>query len=521
MVSHRANVQPGVVRRRAPRRLRFERLEVRDLLAVLGLTALDAAGSDADGSDAAAAVVQIRLQATDLCGQPIERVSVGSSFWLEAYVEDLRAYPKGVFAAYLDVAYDAGLVTTPVNNKYDVIFGTPYQNGKAGDFAAGLMDEVGAFAGFTQLLGGEHLLFAVPFLADSPGLVDFAGTAADVFGHEVLVYGDDSPVASEDVRIVGTQLAVQGSPLAAEGQDDQNGVAHNRDLGLTCSGTIVAGSGAYLASTGPVVAPDDLYKWTEDAYSYSATPSWEVTADGSSGRPDGEVAAADSRWTWDWDVVTDDSRWIPGWQAAFDTSGDDSWLAYDWEPAGSDIETDRIPLITIVWSEPMVVGDRWAEMPAGRFNGDPDEEVFRELVWLRGGMGADAHDGSGRAFAAASAAVDLSSGGSFQAIPGVDSLGQAGVSAEVFSRDPDWESAAGRHWPLYVTPGSTGGAETPVPRADDRMLPGRPTMSSLDRQIARPTDATAKLPLRDRDDITAGARGWDVFPDAFPESLLR
>lgn len=511
MVAHKGYAQPGMVRRRAPRRLRFERLEVRDLLAVLGLPAADAAGSDADGSDAAAAVVQIRLQATDLCGQPIERVSVGSSFWLEAYVEDLRVYPKGVFAAYLDVVYDAGLVSTPVNNKYDVIFGTPYQNGKAGDFAAGLMDEVGAFAGFTQLLGGEHLLFAVPFLAESPGLVDFAGTTADVFGHEVLVYGDDSPVALEDVRIVGTQLAVQGSPLAAEGQD----------LGLTCSGTIVAGSGAYLASTGPAVAPDDLYKWTEDAYSNSATPSWEVTADDSSGRPDGEVGVADSRWTWDWDVVADDAPWIPGWQAAFDRSGDDSWLAFDWEPAGSDIETDRIPVMTIEWSEPIVVGESWAEIAVGRLNGDWDGGVFNDLVWLRGEVGADAYDGSGRAFSTASVDVDLSSGGSFQAIPVVDALGPTGVSAKVLSSDPDRQFAAGRHRPLFVTFGSTGGAETPVPVTDDRMVPGRPPMSSPDRQIARPTDATARSQSRDRNDISASEWVWDGFPDAFPESLLR
>ena len=55
----------------------------------------------------------------------------GDTFFLEAYVEDTRPRPEGVFAAYVDVAFDLDLATVAG----PLTFGHKFPNGRHGSAA--------------------------------------------------------------------------------------------------------------------------------------------------------------------------------------------------------------------------------------------------------------------------------------------------------------------------------------------------------------------------------------------------
>ncbi len=83
----------------------------------------------------------------------------GSTFWVSAYVEDLREVPLGVVGGAIDLAFDPSLVTPTGNVAYGDQF-TDYRQGTA-DAAAGVIDEAGALA--TE--GGVGAQQAAPMLA--------------------------------------------------------------------------------------------------------------------------------------------------------------------------------------------------------------------------------------------------------------------------------------------------------------------------------------------------------------------
>ena len=94
-----------------------------------------------------------------------------------------------MFAAYLDLAFDAGRIV-PAGN---VGFGSVYKNGRgSGGSVPGLLDEVGGFSGSIRPLGaGEFLLFRAPFRAEAAGTVSFlAEPAASRPRSVVLPYGE-------------------------------------------------------------------------------------------------------------------------------------------------------------------------------------------------------------------------------------------------------------------------------------------------------------------------------------------
>ncbi len=159
-------------------------------------------------------VAQLRLETTDLSGNPISTVASGGEFLLNVRTKDLRTSPKGVFAAYVDVTYDPDLVSVANTT---LVYGDEYENGKSGDATqAGLIDEGGAFAGFTQLGGDEYLVFSVRMKADDTGQVQFVGDPADDTGHQLLVFGDDTAVDWDAVTIIPASLNVTAGINAAD-----------------------------------------------------------------------------------------------------------------------------------------------------------------------------------------------------------------------------------------------------------------------------------------------------------------
>jgi len=153
-------------------------------------------------------IAHIRLELSDLAGQPISSAQAGEEFFLNAYVADVRSEPKGVFAAYFDLTFDADRVV-PAGN---VEFGSVYKNGLVtGGSASGLLDEVGAFSGSYRPIGaGDFLLFRAPFRAEAAGTVSFLAEPASLPGSEVLLYGAGGPLASDEIRFSSVSLNVLG-----------------------------------------------------------------------------------------------------------------------------------------------------------------------------------------------------------------------------------------------------------------------------------------------------------------------
>ena len=142
--------------------------------------------------------VRFRLETTNLGGNPISSVPVGSEFQLRVYVQDIRPVPEGVFAGYLDVVYDTGHLT-PTE---DLVFGPQYQNTASGNGTVdGLIDEVGATDGITPLGGGEFLLFMLQFRADASGTVTFFGEPADLTPvNDIVLFGVDNAVSDAVIQ---------------------------------------------------------------------------------------------------------------------------------------------------------------------------------------------------------------------------------------------------------------------------------------------------------------------------------
>ena len=186
------------------RRRISERLEPRNLLAGdLGLA--HDLGFFAESESNSETIVEIRLEAADTSGNPINQIEQGDSFLLRAFVEDARVDAQGVFGAYFDVTYDAPMLSA----SGPISYGADYPNLQLGDISVdGLVDEVGAVDGFTPLGPGEFLLFSLPMTADEIGLASFLSDPADDPANEVLVFGLDEPIGSDQVDYGSLDLLI-------------------------------------------------------------------------------------------------------------------------------------------------------------------------------------------------------------------------------------------------------------------------------------------------------------------------
>ena len=171
------------------------------LSVVLTLTAVSSHSRSAE-------VVQFRLELSDLAGNPISQIGLGESFLLRTYVQDLRNDPTGgVFAAYLDIDYQAALASASL----PVVYGEKYQNGKNADLSTdGVLNDIGAFSsndgtGLTPIGVGENLVFEVTLQAISSGELTFIGRdAANSPFFDVLVYNSNDVVSPSDIIFNGT-----------------------------------------------------------------------------------------------------------------------------------------------------------------------------------------------------------------------------------------------------------------------------------------------------------------------------
>lgn len=168
-------------------------------------------------------IIRKRLELTDLNGNPIEEITVGSEFQLRGYIEDIRGIglDRGVFAAYEDVLYSANLVSAnSILSAQELQAADPdfvYSRVRSGDLRVdGLINEIGAVQddlqpGNRPVGLGEKLLFIVTMTADSPGVATFIGDPADISPqNDTLIFQPPRPATLDEIdfgfdsiRIVG------------------------------------------------------------------------------------------------------------------------------------------------------------------------------------------------------------------------------------------------------------------------------------------------------------------------------
>jgi large repetitive protein len=160
--------------------------------------------------------VEFSLSFTNLDGSPITSIQQGRQFQVHVNVDDLRApalggpSEPGVYAAYLDLLYNSGLVsTTPSTNgsgfDFNVQFFSPYTNGRLGTSSVpGVVSELGAFVGNTSGFNQPNSvrLATITFEAKAAGIAEFASDPANRSPQTDVVLFDtpSAPVPTSQVR---------------------------------------------------------------------------------------------------------------------------------------------------------------------------------------------------------------------------------------------------------------------------------------------------------------------------------
>lgn len=133
--------------------------------------------------------MRFRLETRDAGDNVVNQVLVGDAFTLLVYVDDVTVADQGVFSAYLDVLYSAGLIDVNGPIEFDPV----YNNFRTGDTSVdGLLDDMGAADGQDPLGPAEHKLLSVPMIATAGGVANFTGQPATQDPNtlqEIVLYG--------------------------------------------------------------------------------------------------------------------------------------------------------------------------------------------------------------------------------------------------------------------------------------------------------------------------------------------
>ena len=193
------------------------------------LTALDVLGVVNKLNVQQGEQVRVRLEATDLSGNPVNSLSPGQEFQLRGFVKDLREPQnnptRGVFSLYADVLFDPDLVMVDLDNR-SITYGEGPQpnlfpNGQRPQnqitATPGKLEDIGAFSNPNPYGAQEVLLFTVPMqiAVDANGPVSFIveDDMSQLF--DTTVYGSSQGVPPNEILFVGDQLVVAEQPAAS------------------------------------------------------------------------------------------------------------------------------------------------------------------------------------------------------------------------------------------------------------------------------------------------------------------
>ncbi|MEX2142879.1 MAG: Calx-beta domain-containing protein [Pirellulales bacterium] len=233
------------------------------------LTALDVLGVINKLNAQQGEQVRVRLQATDLNGNPVETLSPGQEFQLRGFVKDLREPQndptRGVFSAYVDVLFDGALTTVDLDMR-SITYGELFPNDRRGTAEPTKVNDIGAFSNTTPYGSQEVLLFTVPMQVamDASGPVSFIVEDDMSLLFDVTVYGSNQPVPPTEILFVGDQLTVAEQPAAsiADLVVPEGNALNNATLTITLTAPALAAttvSFATLAHSGanPATAVED------------------------------------------------------------------------------------------------------------------------------------------------------------------------------------------------------------------------------------------------------------------------
>ncbi|MEC7564725.1 MAG: Ig-like domain-containing protein, partial [Planctomycetota bacterium] len=166
--------------------------------------------------------VSFGIEFSDTAGSLISTIESGSLFNVSYYAQDLSANPHGVYAAYIDMYYDASLMQIVSGPS----FSPPYVNGSSGDTAiSGIVDEWGAFAGFDETGGSRLLVSTLQFRAIDAGTALFGSGRADITPlHDVLLFGSNDAVMPELIEFDSKTLFI--TVPTGEGEEAGEGEAY-------------------------------------------------------------------------------------------------------------------------------------------------------------------------------------------------------------------------------------------------------------------------------------------------------
>ncbi len=179
------------------------------------------------GNTNANADVELSFGLVNENGTPItnSQVTVGDRFGVQVIMEDLRNVSTFVFAGFLDMLYDSGILDPSDTNgsdnyDFDVVFGPGYSASAGSGTAAraGVIDEFGSLFAQANVPDDQiddlnpGLLATVFFNAVAPGRTTIVGGPADSLPfHDTLLLREDDPVPVSKIRYDSLVITVNPS----------------------------------------------------------------------------------------------------------------------------------------------------------------------------------------------------------------------------------------------------------------------------------------------------------------------
>ncbi len=153
-------------------------------------------------------LAEIRIDLTDLQGNPISSVSIGDEFLLTMVAVDARPFDKpGIFAAYADILFNSSIIRPVSGNAID--FSDDFTVVRKGTLGTGLIDELGAVNNVTSATNDpENVIATVRMQALSSGTVNIRSEPADDLDSDVLLFFEDARIPADAVLYGNTVLAV-------------------------------------------------------------------------------------------------------------------------------------------------------------------------------------------------------------------------------------------------------------------------------------------------------------------------
>ncbi len=160
-------------------------------------------------------LMNVRLEVDDIVtDNPITSIAVGSDFTLKAFVQDARVDPAfpGVFSAFIDVTFDAGLASASGPFTY----GSFWDLLDGGTINPGLLAGVGAATQSPINPGpAEQFLFSVTMHADHAGPLVLLPTLSTAPGDDTGLYGLNDTLLPEQLAGFAATVNLVPEPSSA------------------------------------------------------------------------------------------------------------------------------------------------------------------------------------------------------------------------------------------------------------------------------------------------------------------